>query len=174
MTTKDGSDNESDKMSEEDKQLAGEALTPRVDVWTRRRTRRVLMQGLYQWQMTGADAAQIEQNLAASGSLKRVDQSYFQELLGAILRDSETLDELFSPLLDRKLKDLDKVELAILRLATFELSQRLDIPYRVVIDEAVQLARKFGAEDSHKYVNGVLDGLARALRPAEVTAHGRI
>lgn len=157
-----------------DTELPGEAPSPRVDSWARRRTRRVLMQGLYQWQMTGASASRIEQNLEAAKSLKRIDRTYLRELLGQIIAGHEALDQLIEPVLDRELSQLDKVELAILRLAVFELSERIDVPYRVVIDEAVQLAKEFGAEDSHKYINGVLDKLAKTLRQVETGADGRV
>jgi len=90
-----------------------------------------------------------------------------------LLRCAE-LDELLIPNLDRKLAELDKVELAVLRLGTFELKNRTDVPYRVVIDEYIELAKLFGAEDGHKYVNGVLNKLAHSLRSVEVAAHERI
>ena len=142
--------------------------------WARRRARRALVQAVYQWQLADADSRQIEAEFLASGSLKKADKGFFTEILRGVLDKSSDLDELIEPLLDRKLKELDNVELAILRLGTYELNARIDVPYRVVIDEYVELTKIFGAEDGHKYVNGVLDKLARTLRVAEASSRAGI
>lgn len=134
-------------------------------VWERKRARRALVQALYQWQMNSTGVHQIETEF--DDALKKADRAYFREALTFIVFNTDELDARIAPLLDRKLKDLDTVELGLLRLGTYELTQRLDIPYRVVIDEGVNLAKVFGAEDSHKYINGVLDKLAREIRTAE-------
>ena len=98
------------------------------------------------------------------------DKALFHELLHNTVRFKADLDREISPLLDRRLEDLDAVELAILRLGAYELSRRMEVPYRVVINEGVELAKSFGATDGHKYVNGILDKLAIRLRSAEVSA----
>ncbi len=135
--------------------------------WARRHARRVLVQAVYQWQMTDADTNAVEKQFAEDGSLAKADRDFFRELLRGVLLGSEALDECFQPYLDRKLKELDKVELALLRLGTFELKERIEVPFRVVIDEYVELAKTFGAEDSHKYINGILDKLSNVLRVDE-------
>lgn len=138
--------------------------------WARRRSRKVAMQAIYQWQMTGMDLQPLEQEYRHAGALKKADEEYFRVLLRGVLLRAAELDALLAPALDRPVDDLDRVELALLRLGVFELSERIDVPYRVVIDEYVELAKGYGAEDSYKYVNGVLDRLATTLRAAERTA----
>ena len=157
-------------MSEEN---TGQSLDKPFNPWARRRARRLVLQALYQWKVAGAEVAVIEKQFEEKTGHKKVDEGYFSELLRGVILNVETLDMLIEPLLDRKLTELDPVELSILRLAAFELSQRLDVPYKVVIDEAVELARSFGAEESHKYINGVVDKLANDLRALEKNASGR-
>lgn len=135
--------------------------------WARRRSRKVAMQAIYQWQMTGMDRNALEQEYRHAGALKKADEEYFSDLLRGVLSHVDELDGLLAPLLDRAVDDLDRVELALLRLGVFELSRRIDVPYRVVIDEYVELAKGYGAEESFKYVNGVLDRLALTLRETE-------
>ncbi|MGE0625046.1 MAG: transcription antitermination factor NusB [Pseudomonadales bacterium] len=143
--------------------------------WARRKARRALVQAVYQWQMAGGTAAEIEAEYKANGSLDKADQTFFHELLGGVLRHSAELDALLTPVLtDRTISELDNVERAVLRLATRELENRIDVPYRVVIDEYVELTKLFGAEEGHKFVNGVLDRLAGTLRPVEVAARERV
>jgi N utilization substance protein B len=101
--------------------------------------------------------------------LDRVDVGYFEELFNGVLGSIDALDALLTPCLDRKIEELDAVERSILRLASFELKERLDVPYKVVINESVELTKKFGADQAHKYVNGVVDKLARSLRAVELT-----
>ena len=103
--------------------------------------------------------------------MSKVDEAYFEELLHQVPRHVAELDALFGELLDRPIAEVDPVERAVLRLGTYELQHRLDIPYRVVINEGVELAKIFGAEDGHKYVNSILDGVARKLREVEVKAN---
>jgi len=133
----------------------------RFDPWSRRRARRLLLQALYQWQMSGADEAEIERQFREDPNFERVDAEFFH-----------ALDACLAPLLDRKVMELDRVELALLRMGVYELCHRHDVPFKVVIDEAVALARVFGAEESHRYVNGVLDAVARSQRAREVAADG--
>jgi N utilization substance protein B len=138
--------------------------------WARRKARKVAMQAVYQWQMTHADLRPLEQEYRVAGALKKTDDEFFSELLRGVLLHAEALDAKLAPLLDRKVSDLDRVELALLRLGAFELEHRIDVPYRVVIDEYVELARGYGAEDSYKYINGVLDRLSMSLREIERSA----
>ena len=142
--------------------------------WARRRARRALVQAVYTWPLPDADTHKVAAEFQDSGALAKADQEFFDELLRGVLLRCAELDELLIPNLDRKLAELDKVELAVLRLGTFELKNRTDVPYRVVIDEYIELAKLFGAEDGHKYVNGVLNKLAHSLRSVEVAAHERI
>ena len=139
----------------------------KTNVWARRRARRALVQAVYGWQMTRADAHEIEAEFMEGDALTKADTSFFHELLRGVLLDSATLDALLAEVIDRKLESLDKVELAVLRLGTFELRERIDVPYRVVISEYVDLAKTFGAEDGHKFVNAALDRLAQSLRSVE-------
>lgn len=131
---------------------------------SRTRARRAAMQALYQWQMTGQAADEIAAQFESEQSLKHVDLDYFLELLRGVPRTVVTLDEQLQPVLDRPVAQLDVVERAILRMGAYELTNRLDVPWRVVINEAVELARMFGAEKSHRYINGILDVLARRTR----------
>lgn len=136
----------------------------------RRKARHYGMQALYQWHMAGAAVSDIEAEFRADYDFSHVDLEYFQSLLHKIPACLDELDEALEPLLDRKLKDLDPIELTLLRMGMYELIWRIDVPYKVVINEEVALAKKFGATDSHKYVNGVLDKAARQLRKVEVDA----
>jgi transcription antitermination protein NusB len=138
--------------------------------WARHHTRKVLMQAVYQWQMSGVEIQPLLAEYRAAGALKKSDPEFFEALLRGVMMHTEALDAHLAPVLDRKVDDLDKVELALLRLGTYELEHRIDVPYRVVIDEYVELAKRFGAEDSYKYVNGVLDRLAAKLRALEYRA----
>ena len=128
------------------------------------------MQALYQWQLTGQEPAQIIAQFQEEQDMERADVAYFQELLQQIPARLETIDDSFASFLDRPLQQVDPVELAILRIGAYELAWRRDVPYRVVINEAVEIAKKFGAEQGHRFVNGVLDKLARAARSVEFVA----
>lgn len=139
---------------------------------TRRMARHYAMQALYQWQMAGASLNVIEAEFRVDNDMTNVDLEYFHDLLHGVpahLSDIENAFETF--LVDRSLKELDPVTRALLRLATYEFLHRLDVPYKVVINEAVSLAKKFGAEDSHKFINGVLDKTAAVTRAVEVKAN---
>ena len=134
----------------------------------RRKARSLAMQALYQWHMAGQSINEIEAQFRVDNDFAAVDGGYFRELLHGVPSLKTELDELLVPCLDRPLDELDPVELAILRLSTFELRNRVDVPYRVVINEGIELAKVYGATDGHKFVNGVLDKLAPQLREAEV------
>jgi N utilization substance protein B len=142
-------------------------MSSKPNPWARRKARRALVQAVYQWQMADADTAVLEREFLEAQALEKADVDFFSELLRGVLHHSDEIDASFSPFLDRSLASLDQVERAILRLGAFELSHRIDVPYRVVIDEYVELAKLFGAEDSFKYINGILDRLAREVRSVE-------
>ena len=128
------------------------------------------MQALYQWQLTGQELAAIEQQFLDEQDMKDVDKKYFKELLHGVPKQIDEFDALCDELLSRPIGQVDPVERAILRISLYELKQRLDIPYRVVINEAVELAKSFGAEQGHKFINGTLDKAAKSLRAVEIKA----
>jgi len=134
---------------------------------TRSQARRCAVQALYQWQLTGADVAEVASQILEEKDVKKVDASYFRGLLSGVVKQVDKLDALLAPVIDRSVESLDPVELAIMRMGIYELQYNLEVPYRVVINEAVELAKVFGADQGHKYVNGVLDKLAASLRSAE-------
>ena len=137
--------------------------------WARHRARRLALQAIYQWQLSLTDLGQLLGEFSVSDGMKRVDPEYFEVLVRGVYTQVVALDEILAPRLDeRTVAQLDPVERAVLRIAVFELLHRLDVPPKVVIDEAVGLAQAFGSEHSHSYVNGVLDALARELRSAEL------
>ena len=136
----------------------------------RRKARHYGMQALYQWHMAGASLSDIEAEFLADYDFSHVDLAYFQALLHQVPASVDELDAAIEPLLDRKLDELDPIERTLLRMGMYELTHRIDVPYKVVINEEVALAKKFGATDSHKYINGVLDKAARELRKVEIDA----
>ncbi len=136
----------------------------------RRKARSLAVQALYSWQLAGQPLNEIEAQFRVDNDFSDVDAAYFHEILHGVPRLKGELDEAFGPCLDRPLDEVDPVELAILRLSAYELRNRVDVPYRVVINEGIELAKVFGATDGHKFVNGVLDKLAPRLRAAEVRA----
>lgn len=133
----------------------------------RRKARHFGLQALYQWTLSGASAREIEAEFRVDNDFQHTDGEYFSAVLKGVVGDVEALEALFEPFLDRRLDELDPIERNLLRLGTFELRDRIDVPYKVVINEAVSLAKKFGATDSHRYINGVLDKIAKELRTAE-------
>ncbi|MFK8042850.1 transcription antitermination factor NusB [Congregibacter sp.] len=136
----------------------------------RRKARHYALQALYQWHMAGATTTDIEAEFRTDYDFSVVDLEYFQALIHGVPPLVDELDVLLEPLLDRELRELDPIERSLLRMGGFELRDRIDVPYRVVINESVALAKKFGAAESYKYINGVLDKLARQLRGPEVSA----
>ncbi|MGK2960316.1 MAG: transcription antitermination factor NusB [Candidatus Malihini olakiniferum] len=133
----------------------------------RHRARECAVQALYSWQLSKNDIADIELQFLIEQDVKDVDINYFRELMAGVAMQAEKLDAFMAPYLSRPLEELGQVERAVLRIALFELSKRDDVPYKVVINEAIELAKVFGAEDSHKFVNGVLDKLAPTVRQAK-------
>jgi N utilization substance protein B len=130
----------------------------------RRRARECAVQALYSWQLSKNDIADVEHQFLTEQDVKDVDVAYFRELLSGAAVNAGMLDELMAPYLSRQLDELGQVERAVLRIALFELKMREDVPYKVAINEAIELAKTFGAEDSHKFVNGVLDKVAPTIR----------
>jgi N utilization substance protein B len=133
----------------------------------RRKARHFGLQALYQWTLSDASLVDIDAEFRVDNDFRHTDGEYFQALLRGVMQDVESLEALFSPLLDRALDDLDPIERNLLRMGTFELKERIDVPYKVVINEAVSLAKKFGATESHRYINGILDKVASELRTVE-------
>jgi N utilization substance protein B len=139
----------------------------------RTRARELLLQALYQKQIAGHDRRELASQFREQVAYERVDQAFFEELLRGICETQEALEQTIDGLIDRPLDQLDPVELGILLIGVYELQSRIDIPYRVVINECVNLARRFGATDGHKYINACLDIAAKSLREVEVRAKGR-
>jgi transcription antitermination protein NusB len=140
----------------------------------RRRSREMAMQGVYQWLLSAEDIGAIEAHLMQAPGFDKSDKEHFSTLLASTIRKSDALNEFIAPCLDRPLHELSPVERAILLVATFELAHHLEIPYRVVINEAVELAKTFGGNEGYKYVNGVLDKVAAKVRAAEVGSRERV
>jgi N utilization substance protein B len=126
------------------------------------------VQALYQWELTGQDVTDIESYFLAEHDMAHADTGYFSQILHGVPKHLHELEDQIDPLLDRPISQLDPVERTILRVGAFELKFCPEIPYRVVINEAVELAKTFGAEQSHKYINSILDKVARVLRAPEV------
>lgn len=136
----------------------------------RSRARRYVVQALYEWQVSGNPPKEIEQQFLIEHHTRKFDRPYFNELLIGVTEQVEELDAEISPLSDRPFKEVDIVEKGILRLGCFELKNRPDIPYRVVINEAIELTKTFGSDKAHRFVNGTMDKLAANLRQLEVAA----
>lgn len=133
----------------------------------RRKARELAVQAVYSWQISQNSVNEIEVNFITDNSKRRFDIEYFQQLLRGVTSNISELDLAISPHVDRPIDDIDHVEKAILRVAVFELSDCQDVPYRVVINEAIELAKAFAADDSHKFVNGVLDKAVKLIRPKD-------
>jgi N utilization substance protein B len=129
--------------------------------------RKLALQALYRWQLNECPWQDLAQEFAADPDMARADADYFGTLIQGVCEQRELLDAALAPLLDRKPVQLDPIEHALLLIGSYELQRRPDVPFRVVINEAVGLARRFGATDGHKFVNGVLDRAARLWRPEE-------
>lgn len=136
----------------------------------RHRARELALQGLYQWRIAGTDITQIEKTTRDEKSLGRYDVEFFSQLLRGAVSQQETLSVLITQHIDRALNELSPIEFSVLLLGAYELAHIPEIPYRVVINEGVELTKTFGGSDGYKYVNGVLDKLAAQLRAVEVNA----
>ena len=133
----------------------------------RRKARELAVQAVYSWQLSQNNVSEIELNFLTDNSARRFDIPYFQQLFSGVTANVSSIDEKISPHVDRPLPDVDHVEKAVLRVAVYELTECLDVPYRVIINEAIELAKSFAADDSHKFVNGVLDKVVKLVRPNE-------
>jgi len=140
----------------------------KVSKHARRRSRELALQALYQMLLSGGNVRAVEQQFVTANDMSKVDSDYFRALLQGVMDNVSALDRALSSVLDRPFDQLDPVETAILRLGCFELMHRPDVPYRVVINEGIEMAKRFGAQESHRYVNGILDKLAPNIRKAEV------
>lgn len=136
---------------------------------SRHKARQAAVQALYQWQLTQQAPEQIESHFILDHEMDDVDLEYFHHLVREIPKHRHKLDDYIAPYLDRALAEVDPVERAILRLGAFEFEFHPEIPYKVILNEAVELAKTFGAEHGHKYVNAILDRVAQALRAQEVS-----
>lgn len=134
----------------------------------RHNARRYAVQAMYQWQLTGHPIIEIENEFLRYHIEKKLDLEYFKELIHAIPTSVTELDNEIKPFMNRSMSDIDPVELSILRIAIYELTKRPDVPYRVIINEALELTKKFGSIEGYKFVNGILDRIAKKTRPNEI------
>jgi len=139
----------------------------------RTNARKAAVQALYQWQMTGQSLIEIERQFLEDERLKDAQKSYFTELFHGVPKNLEAIDQALSEFVDRPVNMIDPVERAILRMGVYELLHRLDMPYRVVLNEGINLAKYFGADGSHKYINGILDKVAQQKRAVEIKSKGQ-
>tara|TARA_R110001606_G_scaffold28538_1_gene90201 strand:+ start:135 stop:629 length:495 start_codon:yes stop_codon:yes gene_type:complete len=144
-----------------------ESESPKKKLSERQKARRMVLQALYQWELAKAPVSDIQAEFRAY-YLGKIDWKYFNEVFPAIPPLVKDIDAAIIPMLDRKIEMLDPIELSLLRFGMYELLHRIDVPYKVVINESVELARIFGATDGHKYINGILDKAARQIRTLEV------
>ena len=144
------------------------AAAPKAAGGSRRRSRELALQSLYQWLLTGHDADTLCEQAAETKEFARADKTHFEALVHGVIGNASALHAGIQPFLDRPAQSLSPIEHALLLIGAFELTQSLDIPYRVVINEAVELAKSYGGTDGHKYVNGVLDKLAAQVRSTEL------
>jgi N utilization substance protein B len=147
-------------------------MTKAASTGARTRARELLLQALYQKQIAGHDSAELLLQFREQTAYKRVDQEFFDEALVKICDTQAELEKAIEPLIDRPLEQLDPVEMGVMLIGVFELQTRPDVPFRVVINEGVNLAKRFGALDGHKYINACLDLAAQTLRSDEVQAQG--
>lgn len=139
---------------------------------SRKSAREFTLQGVYAWLVGGVDITLIAANLQEDAQFKRADEAYFRTLLTGVIKDEDLLSSRLAPCLDRPIAELSPVERGILLIGAYELVSCLDVPWRVAINEGVELAKKFGGTDGHKFINGVLDKLAQDVRAVEI-AHAK-
>ena len=135
-----------------------------VNIKARKKARKLALQAIYQWQLTNDELANIQAQFLAHMDNQDADRDYFKLLVNGVMQSADQIDDLYASFLDRDLKDVSPIELAILRLASFELNSCVEIPYKVVLNEAIELTKIFGAVESYRYVNGVLDKVAAKIR----------
>jgi len=138
-----------------------------IDLAARSRARRRALQALYAWQLSGSHMNAVIEQFRHEQDMEVADLDYFEDLLHGVEKHASELDASLRPYLDREVAEVDPIERAALRLAAYELKHRPDVPYRVVINEAIEVTKRFGADHGHSYVNGVLDKLAGELRAVE-------
>ena len=146
------------------------AAKPAKPKSARRRSREIALQGLYEWLVSGTDAGVIDAHMREQEGFDKADRAHFDALLHGCITEASDLDAVLAKFVDRKTTELSPVEHGVLMIGAYELKHCVDIPYKVAINEAVELAKSFGGTDGHKYVNGVLDKAAGELRPVEVKA----
>ena len=142
-------------------------MTKAASSGARTRARELLVQALYQKQLAGHECSELLVQFHEQAAYARVDQEFFDEALPLICESQSSLEKTIGELIDRPLEQLDPIELSVLLIGVYELELRVDIPYKVVINEGVNLARRFGATDSHKYINACLDTASQSLRSIE-------
>ena len=145
-----------------------EVIVEKQAIAGKRRARKLALQALYQWLMTRQDLSLIEAQFCSINDMTRVDMDYFCRIFHGVPKHLGAVEERFSSFLDRPITELNPIELTVLRLGTFELMYCPETPYRVILDESISLAKTFGSQDGHRYVNGVLNQVARAARQVEV------
>ncbi|WP_189609030.1 transcription antitermination factor NusB [Saccharospirillum salsuginis] len=145
-------------------------MSQRPSMAARRKARRLALQALYQWQVSSSPVNQIEAEFIADHDMTKVDGEYFSEVLRGVPTSLTELDKQIERFTDRPTAEMTPIELAILRMGAYEFMHRVDVPFKVIINEGVELSKVFGASEGHRYVNGVLDKLAQALRAPEVNA----
>ncbi|PJD96819.1 MAG: transcription antitermination factor NusB [Legionella sp.] len=138
----------------------------------KRKARKLSLQALYQWMMSGTDLYEIETQFRVINNMEKVDVDYFCRLLYGVAEHVDTLESSLAPFIDREIASLNPVELTVLRMGAFELVYCPELPYKVVLDESVTLAKEFGSQEGHRYVNGVLNNFARQIRAMEINAQG--
>ncbi|MCP0913021.1 MULTISPECIES: transcription antitermination factor NusB [Legionella] len=141
------------------------------DIKGKRRARKLALQALYQWLMSGSEPTEIEAQFRAGNDMSKVDGNYFRRVLYGVPEHVKELEAAFTPFLDRPIQSLNPIELTVLRLSAFELMHCPELPYRVVLDEAVLLTKTFGSQDGYRYVNGVLNNLAQQVRMVEISSN---
>ncbi|MBI5938220.1 MAG: transcription antitermination factor NusB [Betaproteobacteria bacterium] len=139
----------------------------------RRIARELVLRALYQWQLTGDDFAKLLAQAEEAEEYPQANTAFLKALLDGILKEATALDAALAPHLDRKVAELSPIEHGVLLVGAYELSHSLDVPYKVAINESVELAKRYGGTDGHKFVNGVLDKLAKETRQVEIQAQGQ-
>ena len=134
----------------------------------KRRARKLALQAIYQWQMSGSELCEIEAQFRVANNMEKVDTAYFCLLLHGVPAEITALEAAFTPYLDRPVQNLNPIELAVFRIGAYELLYCPEVPYRVVLDESVSLTKEFGSQDGYRYVNGVLNNLAKKIRVVEI------
>lgn len=135
----------------------------------KRKARKLALQALYQWLMSGSDLYEIEAQFRVANNMEKVDADYFCRLLYGVPEHIQALEDSITPFLDRDVHGLNPIELTVLRIGSFELFHCPEIPYKVVLDESISLTKDFGSQDGYRYVNGVLNGLAKQVRSVEIS-----